>query len=96
MRKVALSIIGFLALAGVIGYLATSGVLSGGGASSESAPAAGATLAPDEAVGADTEEGRVEPATAPGDGAGFQGVVGLSSAGSLSGVGTSRPSARRS
>jgi len=49
MRRVAFSIIGFLSLAGLIGYLATSGVLSGGGASSESAPVAGATLAPDEA-----------------------------------------------
>lgn len=91
MRKVALSIIGFLALAGVIGYLATSSVFSGGGASSESAPAAGATFAPDEAVGADTAEGRVGLAEAPGVAAGFQGVGGLSGAGSLSGVGNLPP-----
>lgn len=91
MRKVALSIIGFLALAGVIGYLATSGVLAGGGASSESAPPAGATFAPDEAVGADTAEGRVGLAEAPGVAAGFQGVAGLSGAGSLSGVGNLPP-----
>ncbi|MGH2530048.1 MAG: DUF4349 domain-containing protein [Actinomycetota bacterium] len=86
MRKVALSIIGFLALAGVIGYLATSGVLSGGGASSESAPTAGATRAQDQAVvGFESEDGETTP------GGATEVRAGLSGGGSLSGVGNVPP-----
>jgi len=86
MRRVAFSIIGFLSLAGLIGYLATSGVLSGGGASGESAPAAGATRALDEAVvGLDS----VESDTTPGEAMDVQ--AGLSGGGSLAGVGNLPP-----
>ena len=86
MRKVALSMIGFLALAGVIGYLATSGVLSGGGASSESAATAGATRSPDEAV---VDFDNADGETTTGEAADVR--VGLSGGGSLSGVGNLPP-----
>lgn len=86
MRKVALSIIGFLALAGVIGYLATSGVISGRDASGGSAPVASATRALDQAVvGLDG----VESATTPGEAT--EVGAGLSGGGSLSGVGNLPP-----
>ena len=86
MRKVALSMIGFLALAGVIGYLATSGVLSGGGASSESAATGVATRSPDEAV---VDFDNADGETTTGEAADVR--VGLSGGGSLSGVGNLPP-----
>jgi len=82
MRKVALSIIGFLALAGVIGYLATSSVLSGADASGESAPAAGATRALDQvgSARAATVEGLAgteDAAAVPGTAESQTGVSGI-------------------
>jgi len=82
MRKVALSMIGFLALAGVIGYLATSGVLPEGGASSESAPTAGATRALDEvgsarAATVEVLAGAEDAAAVPGTAESQTGVSGI-------------------
>ena len=88
MRKVAFSIIGFLALAALIGYAATSGGFGPEEAASRgAAPAANASFAPDKAVGAlATAEGDFA-ATAPGGVAG----TGLVGAGNLSGVGNLPP-----
>lgn len=89
MRKAALSIIGFLALAGIVGYVATwgGGTLSGqtGGG------VVAATRAPEKALGAvGSDEGIAGvtlPGTANGGGTGPAAGGGLSSVGSLPPIG---------
>jgi len=89
MRKAVLSIIGFLALAGIVGYVAT---LGGG---TQSSPAGGGVAAPsrapEKALGAFGSDegvaGAVVPGTASGGGAGPAAGGGLSSVGSLPPVG---------
>lgn len=89
MRKAALSIIGFLALAGIVGYVATwgGGTLSGqtGGG------VVAATREPEKALGAVGSDegiaGGTLPGTANGGGAGPAAGGGLSSVGSLPPIG---------
>ncbi len=89
MRKALLSIIGFLALAGIVGYVATSGRGFGSGDAGR-APFAQATSARDQATsGLGLAEG-ADAATAPGGVAGDYaagGAGGLASIGSLPQIG---------
>ena len=90
MRKAVLSIIGFLALAGIVGYVATWG----GGLESQQSPGGGvgaASPAPEKAVGTvGSDEGFADvtvPEAVNGNGAGSVAGGGLSSVGSLPPIG---------
>jgi hypothetical protein len=86
MRKAVLSIIGFLALAGIVGYVATWGGGSGSGQTGGGGVGA-ASRAPDKVLGAlgsdEGVDGVMVPGTVNGAAAGAAGGGGLSSIGSL-------------
>jgi len=88
MRKAVLSIIGFLALAGIVGYVATwgrgtqAGQTGGGGVAAASRTPEKAAIGSDEGVA-----GAVVPGTASGGGAGPAAGGGLSSVGTLAPLG---------
>jgi len=91
MRKAVLSIIGFLALAGIVGYVATSGRGFGSGDAGR-APFAQATSAPDKVTSrlglAEGADAATAQGVAPGDGAaGAAGGGAVSSIGSLPPIG---------
>ena len=85
MRKAVLSIIGFLALAGIVGYVATWG--GGTHAGQTGGGVAAPSRAPEKALGAFGSDegvaGAVVPGTASGGGAGPAAGGGLSSVGTL-------------
>ena len=85
MRKAVLSIIGFLALAGIVGYVATWG--GGTDAGRTGGGMAAPSRAPEKALGAFGSDegvaGAVVPGTASGGGAGPAAGGGLSSVGTL-------------
>ena len=85
MRKAVLSIIGFLALAGIVGYVATWG--GGTPAGQTGGGVAAPSRAPEKALGAFGSDegvaGAVVPGTASGGGAGPAAGGGLSSVGTL-------------
>ena len=89
MRKAVLSIIGFLALAGIVGYVATWGGRTHAGRTGSGVAAP--SRAPEKALGAFGSDegvaGAVMPGTASGGGAGPAAGGGLSSVGSLPPVG---------
>jgi hypothetical protein len=86
MRKAVLSIIGFLALAGLIGYVATTGQ-GFGSEDAETAGSAQATSAADKATSRFGLEDSAGTATAP-EGAAGGGGVGAGGGGELSSIGT--------
>ena len=89
MRKAVLSIIGFLALAGIVGYVATWG--RGTHAGRTGGGVAAPSRAPEKALGAFGSDegvaGAVVPGTASGGGAGPAAGGGLSSVGTLAPLG---------
>lgn len=90
MRKAVLSIIGFLALAGIVGYVATWG--DGSGSRQTGGGGVGApSRAPDKVLGTvgsdEGVDGVMVPGTVNGDAAGAAGGGGLSSIGSLPPIG---------
>jgi hypothetical protein len=90
MRKAVLSIIGFLALAGIVGYVATWG--GGSGSRQTGGGGVGApSRAPDKVLGTvgsdEGVDGVMVPGTVNGDAAGAAGGGGLSSIGSLPPIG---------